>query len=253
MPATRTRKKRSPFVLGVDGCPKGWLAVRLFPQKGGKQVPEAAIFSNFNALLRSEWGQAQISLVDMPIGLADQGRRGCDTLARRQLGKGRASSVFPAPRRPMLDFATYQEANEWGKAQGEGAGGGLSKQAWNILPKIRELDACMTPALQVQIREAHPEVAFLRLNNGQPVSAAKRKPEGREIRSALLTENGFKQLGDMWSQIVTAHGTKAAHLDDFFDACALALTAQSISLGDQVLHLTEGHIDSRGLKMEIWG
>ncbi len=253
MPATGTRKKQGPFVLGVDGCPKGWLAVRLFPQKGANETPQAAIFGNFNALLRSEWGQAQIILVDMPVGLTDHGRRGCDTLARRTLGKGRASSVFPAPRRPMLDFSTYQDANAWGKAQGKEAGGGLSKQAWNILPKIRELDACITPESQTRIREAHPEVAFLRLNKGQAVTAPKRKPEGRIARSALLASHGIQQLNEVWSQIVSEYGATAVHLDDYYDACALALTAKSISLGQQVLHLTEGLKDSRGLKMEIWG
>ncbi|WP_306252833.1 DUF429 domain-containing protein [Parvularcula sp. IMCC14364] len=253
MPATGTRKKNAAFVLGVDGCPKGWLAVRLFPHRGVPQSVEQTIFSNFNDLLRSEWGQAELVLIDMPIGLADHGRRGCDTLARRKLGKGRAASVFPAPRRPMLEFATYEAANAWGKAQGKDAGGGLSKQAWNILPKIRELDACLTPDLQEVVREAHPEVAFLRLNDGSPVVAPKRKLAGQQQRARLLEANGLMNLNRTWQQLAAEHRRQAAKLDDYYDACALALTASSICLDQPVLHLTENLTDQRGLKMEIWG
>ena len=48
----------------------------------------------------------------------------------------------------MLDFETYGDANAWGKAQGPDGGGGLSKQAWVITPKIREIDAIIAPADQ---------------------------------------------------------------------------------------------------------
>lgn len=48
--------------------------------------------------------------VDIPIGLADEGARHCDKEARRVLGQPRASSVFPAPIRPVLAAECWEEA-----------------------------------------------------------------------------------------------------------------------------------------------
>src|SRR5262249_22667826 len=41
--------------------------------------------------------QESLLAIDIPIGLADRGARRCDVEARRCLGPGRGSSVFPAP------------------------------------------------------------------------------------------------------------------------------------------------------------
>ncbi len=241
------------FVIGVDGCPYGWLAVQHFPLREQRETLEARLFPSFEKLIRSEWGQATFILVDIPIGLAERGRRGCDRLARQLLGAKRASSVFPAPRRPMLTMATYDEANNWGKSQGREAGGGLSKQAWNILPKIKEVDASITPDLQNKIREAHPEVAFHRLNTNTPLLFSKKKPEGREERLTLLRKNGLIDLEQTWQTLMMTNKRVDAAMDDFLDAAALSLTAAAMLHGGPVHHLTEKRVDARGLRMEIWG
>jgi predicted RNase H-like nuclease len=114
--------------------------------------------------------------VDMPIGLLDAGPRACDVEARRRLGP-RRSSVFPAPSRPMLAAATYRDAL---------AIGGLSKQAFNLIPKIREVDALLTPRRQRTVVESHPELGFARLL-GRPCAAPKRTPEGLAERRALVS------------------------------------------------------------------
>ena len=54
--------------------------------------------------------QAELLLVDIPIGLPETGaERACDLMARRLLGP-RKSSVFPVPVRQAVHAPTYQEA-----------------------------------------------------------------------------------------------------------------------------------------------
>ena len=114
----------------------------------------------------TEPGVAMIA-VDMPIGLAESGQRACEPAARKLLPAGRKSSVFTPPRRYMRDCRDWAEANARGKAT---EGKGLSHQAWNIAHKIFEIDACLAPAEQDRIIEAHPELIFHRRNGGPPLT-----------------------------------------------------------------------------------
>lgn len=196
-----------------------------------------------------------MTMADMPIGLGDETARACETEARALLSPLRHASVFSPPRRGMLAFADYSAANAWGKAQakrltGAEKGGGLSRQAWMLATKIREVDAFMTPARQARIAEAHPEVAFWRLNGGAPCAHAKRTAEGRAERNALLTANGLDP-DPLFADLRKAAGGGAG-LDDWYDACALALTAKARLEGEAV-RLGDDARDARGLAMEIWG
>ncbi len=243
VPATQRRKASRNSVLGVDGCRGGWVAARRILLTGEIAV---AIEPDFRAVLKAGADAAMI-IVDMPIGLTDQGRRACEREARRLLGSPRASSVFPAPRRPMLAFGAYAEANAWGRAQGKANGGGLTKQTWGILPRIREIDALITPADQTRLGEGHPEVAFARLNGGRACRHSKRTRDGREERIALLMRHG---VADPPALIESAG--RAAKPDDVLDAVALSLTAEA-RLNGEALRLTDEARDARGLVMEIWG
>ncbi|BBK40103.1 hypothetical protein STVA_01230 [Allostella vacuolata] len=186
---------------------------------------------------------ADLLAVDMPIGLPEGGRRGCDFAARRLLGRGRQASVFIGLRRPLLGFADYPAANAWAKADGAG----LSKQAWHLLPRIGELDRAIAPGDQDRVRECHPELAFLRLAGG-PVLAGKRSPEGLEIRRRLLEAAGIDT-----ARLLAALDRRLAAADDLFDAAVLRLTAGRIA-GGTAIRLPEGEPprDARGLSMEIW-
>ncbi|MCK5744627.1 MAG: DUF429 domain-containing protein, partial [Oricola sp.] len=184
------------------------------------------------------------------IGLADAGRRGCEALARQILKPKRSSSVFTPPRRPMLAFARYEDANAWGKAQEPK--GGLSKQAWMIAPKIREIDAAITPAHQARLCEGQPEIAFARLNAGAACAFPKRKKEGEDERRALLAAAGLPDAEEIYRTLRAGHGAAAVKRDDVYDACALALTAKA-RLDGTATHLADGARDARGLLMEIWG
>ena len=60
---------------------------------------------------------------------------------------------------------------------------------------MRELDALLDsrPPLRNRVFEAHPELAFARLNGGAPVLASKKTEEGQRVRLALLASAGFEQ------------------------------------------------------------
>lgn len=260
MPATSTRNTRAPFVLGLDGARAGWVAVRLNLDDGS---PSVAILDHFGAVITRE--RPQMLIVDMPIGLADQGRRACEGMARGKLKPLRHSSVFSSPRRPMLGFDDYASANAWGKAQtrsngentGSGkVGGGLSKQAWMIAPKIREVDRIVTPADQSWIGEGHPELAFWRLNGGVPCAFPKRKSQGADERRRLLIKAGIANPDTLYEQACAIAGRleKGAGVarDDVYDACVMALTAKARLEGNAV-RLSDNAKDARGLVMEIWG
>ncbi|WP_395076358.1 DUF429 domain-containing protein [Hyphococcus sp.] len=231
------------YVMGVDGCRAGWAVVQI---NLCDNSVSGFIVERFDAVLKLN---AAMTIVDMPIGLADAGRRHCETLARQKLTPGRMSSVFSSPRRPMLNFETYAEANAWGKAQQQK--GGLSKQAWMIAPKIREIDAAITPDDQARLGEGHPEVAFARLKGG-PCTHPKRKKEGERERLTLLERAGINNAEDIYQALRAGHGAKAIARDDVYDACVLALTAKA-RLANTAWRLSDDARDARGLVMEIWG
>lgn len=209
--------------VGVDGCRGGWLAV---PLGGGP----ALVHGTFAGLLRAE-PDATLA-VDVPMGLLDEGRMGdraCDKEARRLLGPRRAS-VFPPPLRHRLD-ATERPP-------------GMSHQSFGILPRIREVDAAMSPALQARCVEAHPELAFAMLA-GHPMRHPKRTAEGageRRRALGLIPGRPFARL--------PARPAGAAR-DDLLDACVLAWTAARVAARESLRVPVVPLVDSRGLRMEI--
>jgi len=225
------------FVLGVDGCRAGWLAVRL--DLGGCGI-EALLAEYWAAL---PWRQAAMIAVDMPLGLADAGPRDCDIAARGLLPPGRKSSVFPPPRRYMLACANWQAAQDLGRAR---EGTGISKQAWNITDKIRELDEALDPADQTRVREVHPELVFHRLNDWQALPP-KRRLEDQEARLALLQRAGLPEIAPWLDHFPR----QAAGRDDVIDAAACAYTAQRLLAGAAERLPATPPRDSRGLRMEI--
>ena len=246
MPAPTTARRAGPdrYVLGVDGCRAGWAVIRL---NHYDKVVTGFIAGTFGEALGAG---AAMTIVDMPIGLADRGPRACEAMARAALKPLRHSSVFSSPRRPMLAFADYAGANAWGKLPGNG-GKGLSKQAWMIAPKIREIDAAISSADQARLGEGHPEVAFARLNGGAPCRHPRRTSEGQLERRELLRRSGIENAEEIFESLRATAG-RGVGRDDVYDACALALTAKARLEGD-ALRLSDDARDARGLVMEIWG
>jgi predicted RNase H-like nuclease len=221
-------------VAGVDGCRAGWLMVRLAAD-GAVRLDIARQFGDLP--LR---GLAMVA-VDMPIGLPDSGARACDGLARALLPAERRASVFLHLRRPLLAQPTLAAANRWARRDGKA----ISVQAWNILPRIADLDSWITPARQRRVRESHPELVFLTLNAGAPLPK-KRTAAGMAARRAVLRRHGLAGLESLEKGL----RRRDAARDDLYDAAALALAARRFALG-QGTRLAGGR-DARGLRMEIW-
>ena len=166
----------SPWLAGVDGCPGGWVVAlaRRGPDHRLSRL-RFVVRPHIEDILNLPEAPAIIA-IDMPIGLLDvpqPGGRDCDQLARRLLRR-RASSVFSPPSRLVLHATHYEQAR----------GHGVSRQAFGILPKIREVDAAITPAHQRLVYEAHPELAFMRLADA-PIFPSEVKECSRELRLGL--------------------------------------------------------------------
>ena len=186
--------------------------------------------------------ETDMVVIDIPIGLPESGRRGCDLEARALLGP-RRSSVFTGVRRPLLALSSYEAANAWGKRDGEG----LTKQMWNILPKIREVDAWITPARNRTFREGHPELAFVGVS-GRPMVHYKKTPEGEAERLDAMA--GFIDRDTVLEWLKAARGSGAAR-DDIVDALALCRSAARVLLGRHGQLPAEPPKDARGLPMEM--
>ena len=123
---------RMPNILGVDGCPAGWIA--LIENIETRRIT-AHVFLTFRDLVVAR--DAAVIAIDIPIGLTESGARECDELARDRLGAKRGTSVFPAPIRPALHAASYPEAQA---ASVIAQKKGVSKQAFAIYPYIFGMD-----------------------------------------------------------------------------------------------------------------
>lgn len=191
-----------------------------------------------------------ILAVDIPIGLhaaASRGGRDCDILARKILGRPRASSIFPPPARPALAASSYLEALLKNRDSSP-AGIGISRQCYGLFPKLHEVNEAMTPELQEKIREVHPELCFLEMNSGKSLPESKRTPEGLRHRLELIQLSGFLQIGDWLHRYPI---TQVAP-DDILDACAACWTAERIHRGIAKRIPAIPEEDSRGLRMEMW-
>lgn len=222
--------------VGVDGCPDGWLAVAY---EGGTFL-EASLVADFDALWERYAG-AETILADVPIGLRTSSSepRPCDDLARQVLGH-RGNSVFPVPVRP----AVYESSYEAAKATQERlTDGSLGTQTWAICDGVRELDRLLTeraPDARGVVREAHPEVCFWALAEGEPTTFSKTgQPlaafwERVEILEAVDADvlDALRAAADDLTSTIRDDGVQvegASGNDDLLDAFALALTASDLT------------------------
>ena len=149
--------------------------------------------------------------------------------------------------RAALECAVYTDALKANRNSSEHALG-ISKQCFAILPKIREVDRFMTPDHQRSVVEVHPELCFLGMNSGQPMTLGKRTPSGMAARRDLLDQNGFAAI------VTQALGSRIAGVakDDILDACAACWTARRTAMGIATVLPAVPPLDPRGLRMEMW-
>lgn len=231
--------------IGIDGCRAGWFCVIL--DAGDNHSCHVAPDARALAELAME---ADSVLTDIPIGLPDSGPDGrlCDREARQLLGRGRASSVFAAPARSTLTAASYPQALELNR---QATGRGLSKQAWNIVPKIREIDTLLRGhrALQGVLRECHPELCFRALNGNQAMQYNKKKREGQQERLQVL-EKYLPQCHALFEQACGQYLRREVARDDIIDAMVCAVTARH-GYGDYWTVPANPPRDGQGLPMEM--
>ena len=235
-----------PVAVGIDGCSGGWVVAAWAPGT----APTLFTLERLEALagmLASQGLKPLRQLIDMPIGLPLAGPRPVDQKAQAALGAARAS-IFITPPRPVLDALNFDEPQRLARAA---MGQGLSLQAWNLVPKIRAVDRFLRRAQPAPpcLEEAHPELAFQRLNAGQGGAPlpSKKTAEGAAARAALLEALGLP-CAAVLSQPLTCEGRRVA-LDDRLDALVLAYLA---SLPEHDLErLGSGDLDALGLPMTL--
>jgi predicted RNase H-like nuclease len=226
-----------PVVVGVDGCKAGWIAAVL----DGDAVT-AYFVEHIDQLLAaiSEKGVPDVVAIDMPIGLPDSSTRQCDEQARRLL-KGRASSVFTAPTRGAIESIDYATALVANRAL---TGNGFSKQAYQLTPKIREVDLWFHTA-GVRVVEVHPELSFAALN-GAPMPTGKKTWDGQQARRRLL-----EGVGIVIPDELGLAGRMAAP-DDVLDAIVAAWSARRVALGMAECVPDPPEVFSDGIPAAIW-
>jgi predicted RNase H-like nuclease len=220
--------------LGIDGFTRGWVAVLL-----DGELHDVSFHRDIADALSIPFDRAAI---DIPIGMSGDGQRACDLLAREML-RPHVSRVFTGARRWLWqEFSDPDCANREAVRRGQRR---VSRQLWHLGPKIMAVDALLRANRSRDVREAHPELVFLRLNEGRPLQS-KKSDSGMRLRVRLLKRQGVCGI-DRWLA-ETRIGTGAKR-DDVLDASAVAIAAR-----DMVGSVPEGTppIDAHDLPMQIW-
>jgi len=267
-------------VLGVDACRAGWIGIAL---SGGDQPPGNLRPGNLRpreanprearpgdwrpgdpqprnaepgnprpyvaptirqlAELAVADGPLQVIAMDIPIGLADTGRRRADQLARQALGR-RWPSLFITPVREAVEAGDFPAALA---ANRRLAGEGISRQAFALRAKILDVDEWLraTSPPPVRVVEVHPELSFAQLA-GAPLAVRKSTWAGAERRRTLLAQAGITLPGDL------GLAGEQAGVDDVLDAAAAAWTARRVIQGMARSRPDPPEMFSDGLPSAIW-
>ena len=241
--------RQDAWVAGVDGCRSGWALV--LRRLDGPGEPRLAVAPHFSAVLVDSHGPAVIA-VDMPIGLPERvgsGGRGPERAVRPLLG-ARQSSVFSVPSRAAVMEEDYRAACTVAMATSSPPRK-VSKQCFHLFPRIREIDALMSQALEERVFEAHPELGFWQLNGERAMALPKKvksraSAPGLAERAALLVRYGFPP-GFLDQPLPRGVGR-----DDLLDAAVLSLVAVRIARGEGRAFPAAPERDGKGLRMAIW-
>ncbi|MGO4572035.1 serine/threonine dehydratase [Microvirga sp. 2TAF3] len=239
------------WVAGVDGCPAGWIAV--FMHRDGLHPPVLRIAKHLADIVDAP-ERPEIVAVDMPIGLPEwtqgSGRRP-EQLIRPLLG-ARQSSVFAIPSRCAVHAEDYDAACTLAAGTSDPPRK-VSKQGFNIFPKIREIDALLRarPALVPRIVEVHPELAFWSMNGGQPLHEPK-KVKSRPYAPGLALRRKLLALAGMPRDLIDTATPRGAAEDDLLDALAGLAVALDMARGGGRSFPDPPDRDAHGLPVAIW-
>jgi predicted RNase H-like nuclease len=191
--------------------------------------------------------------VDIPIGLPERagyGGRRAENLVRPLLGE-RQSSVFSVPSRAAIFARDYGAACRIALATSQPPRK-VSKQLFNIAPKIREVDQFLraNAALAARAFEVHPEAAFWRLN-GECALTEPKKLKGRPYAKGLALRRKLLIAAGLPEDAVNAAPPEGAGADDALDALACAAVARRIHFGIARSFPDPPERDAFGLPMAI--
>ena len=232
---------RVALVAGVNPCPQGWVAVYM-PAIGG--LPSTIFQESFQILCDMPF---RVIVVNIPIGLPDavvSGGRLADRDARILLERCNGM-LYSAPPRRALQAASYSEAYRLA-LENSVDGTSIARGLYQHIVRIREVDDCMTPALQQRIFESHGELSFC-IMAGCPLQHPPSEPWAAAERSKLLQRQHFPRLFVECAHFDLSHVPE----HDFLAACAACWTARRV-LQKKSRVLPEGKpiLDARGLRME---
>lgn len=241
---------KASVVIGVDGCKSGWIAAVMDRRRAVKLEH----FDQVDTLWEQYRTSCALLLIDMPIGLVDQGPDGreCDQQARKLLSPYRHSSIFTPPCRAAV-YASQAEASSLNYSY---TGKKLSLQTLNILPKIQETDRWQRRLRQedrCKIKESHPEVVFAALHGGHALQYHKKRAAGKAERISLIKE----YLPQLDQVLITARqkiNSKMAEADDLLDAIVLALAGDLALRRPEIARSMPAFPpeDGEGLPMQIF-
>jgi predicted RNase H-like nuclease len=241
---------QNAWLAGVDGCAGGWIAAFVRPEGDEMRVRIVPHFTN----VLSAPERPEMAAVDMPIGLPERvgiGGRPAENCVRPLLG-ARQSSVFSVPSRAAIYAADYGEACRVAAATSDPPRK-VSKQLFNIAPKIREVDEYLreNAGAAVRVFEVHPELAFWRLNGARALTEPK-KVKSRPYEPGLALRRGLLIAAGLPDDAVNAPPPKGAAADDLLDALVCAAIARRIHAGTAEPFPNPPPRDAFGLPMAIW-
>jgi predicted RNase H-like nuclease len=239
---------KDEWLAGVDGCPAGWIAA--FVRPAGDEV-RIAVVPRFADVVVEARG---IVAVDMPIGLPERvgiGGRAAENAVRPLLGQ-RQSSVFSVPSRAAIAATDYAASCTAALATSDPPRK-VSKQLFNIAPKIREIDVVLRAdtGLIPRVFEVHPELAFWRLNGERALDLPK-KVKSRCHEPGLALRRRLLMAAGLPAAAVEAKPLKGAGPDDLIDALACAAIARRLHAGTARPFPDPPPRDAHGLPMAIW-
>ena len=210
------------WVAGVDLAHHRIIKKKIPLRKGqGTHLERYEHFSDLKAVIESM--NCLATAVDMPMGLSDEPNNEIDQELRKRLGE-RRSSLFPTPSTGVLKANTYEEAL---KRNREITGKGISIQAWNLVPQIRQVRQVIRPSDTDKFLECHPESSFAAMTH--TALQSKKTGEGVRQRMELLLEF-IPDLHNVLDEL-----PKKCKIDDALDACAAAWTAKRYVRGKSLI------------------
>ena len=242
---TALHVSRSLIAVGIDGCRGGWVCAGWDGEAWSLDC-----LPTLTSIVPRLAPQATVC-IDIPIGLSSDGFRTCDRAARRLLGK-RSSTVFPVPPRLALAPLSYEEINLASKEQ---CGKGVSKQAFYLLPKIRETEKLLRSSDSdvLEWLETHPELCFSSFNGALPMKENKKTDAGfRERKSVLARHIPARIIDRLLRNLMASVPRAQCARDDMVDALVCGVVARLDAEERDCLPPGVQEFDEVGLPMRIY-